>query len=57
MAITKIEFTENSKTVSANVKIEADFTELTPEEVIAMTKQLMNEAMIYSASKTMSKAR
>lgn len=54
MTLIKIEFVETTKTVNANVKIESDT--MSGDEVMLETKRLMDEAMLYSASKTMRKA-
>jgi len=52
----KIEFTETTKTVNANVKIEVSGDNINNNQILEETKKLFDEAHSYAKNKTMQKA-
>lgn len=55
MRLVKVEFSESSKAVTVQVKIESD--ELTPEEVLQQTRDLFDKAQKVSLAYTLAKER
>jgi len=55
--IVKVEFVEQSKAVTAQVKIEVEDDDVNGEQILDEAKALFNKASEYSALKTMQKNR